>query len=233
MILTLALMIVFGAVVRAQGQDGPAVPLPPTPAFVSTRTAPPQGKTMTPAQLQQLFEIRDRRKYDEAMRNEGRITEDEYTQRLTNSWAAENEIITAAGVDQIEAIWIDDDIKKHLKKLWPDWLGGWPVQTIRRVLGFALQQPAGTRATSHTELSGRAVRINLTPLTDEVYDNVKRQLEAAARKTAQRHPDPDNNYDHRVAVGAAESANGKPWVVYMYRRSTDDGYIQIEILGGE
>jgi hypothetical protein len=146
----------------------------------------------------------------------------------------EMEIIAAAGVGQIEYIWIDGDIKNHLVKLWPDdWSPGWPPATIRNILGFALRQPAGTRATSSTELSQRAIRIDLTPITDEVYNDVLRQIEAAAGKTAQRHPDPANNYDHRVAVSAAESANGKAWVVCMYRRTTGDGYVQIEILGGE
>jgi len=227
-ILTVIAFVLFGlAVVQAQT---PAVPMPSTPTFTPIPgTSSEPRLNLTQQQWQRMFVIRDQKKYAEYLLNTGNITRDEYYARENNLIKEENEIVEpllrAMGDYnfQMAYIFTNGDLQEAIKKLWPDnWPPGWHGQELRELIGFALQQPQGTRAMSFNEYN-QMIRMNLTPLTDQVFNNIKQQLETGLRATMTNEG--SNRYTY--VLRSNRSANGKPYFIEVSRRS--DGYVYIEV----
>lgn len=231
--------------VTAQAQETPPVPLPPTPAFVSAikdLKKPPKGSTLNkmpkypdidPAVMQRVFEIRDRRKYDEAMRNEGRITAEEHENRRKTSWAEELAVWNAAGIKpgSMEYLTLDADLLEAIKRLWNTQFPGWNITSaIREWFGFTFRQPDETRASSDVQPNRSFVKIRVSPPSDEVYGNLKQQLEAgigmALERTTGYGKDPVNNAEYTLVVPASKTANGLPYGITFTRNSN---HINIDI----
>jgi hypothetical protein len=214
-LLVITLLVIGLAVVSAQTS---AVPLPPTPAFKSTLKRPPARKTLNQAQLQRIFTIRDQLKYAEAMRNEGRMTWEEFNKREESARMEEYNIFITAGIDfdkeedGIESIFINNDIDEAIKMLWPNDPAGWPSdQVMREILRFTLRQPAGTRATRWLEYG---FRINITPMSEQNYNNLKQQLEAGLGVTMTYDAEFNN---HTYVLRSNKSGNGRPYSITLYR----------------
>jgi hypothetical protein len=228
-IFLIALVVVGLAVVSAQQP----VPLPPLPNITLTMPPRPAGATpygvnVTSAQLRRLLEIKDQRNYELYLFNSGYITRDEYRTRDRTLEQAEGDLILPIiQADQIAYIYANSTVEGELKKIWsPDWAPGWHGQAIRECLGFALIQPQGTRATSQNE-DNQMIRMNLRPLTDEIYNNIKQQIERGTGEAMTYEADFNR---HIYVLRSNRSASGKPYFISVQRYSGGRVYIEVSEL---
>jgi hypothetical protein len=203
---------------------------PPTPPF----TMPPRESALgEPAinvsreQLQRLFTIRDQSLFYYALRNEGIITEDEfYSSYYGINLAEEKAIIDPIiGASMEELRIIDDAIGEALGKLWPGHFPpGWPrAQLMREILGLALQQPPGTRAT--TLSNNNSFSTYITPYTEQIYDNLKQQFEEGLGITLKLNPRfnfPNSIYEYSCLLLSRRSADGNPYQILLTRDSSSN-----------
>ena len=210
-----------------------AVPLPPLPQI--TLTMPPRGGgysvEVTSAELWRLFEIRDQRNYLQYLRNSGYITEDEYKRRDLPLEQAEADIfLPIVQADQFAYIYANEYIKGEISKLWPGWSPGWPGREIRQTSGLNLQQPQGTRSSFSFNL--QMIRGSFTPYSEEAYNNIKQQLEAALGAPLELNRDfardPVNNWEYQYVLRLNRSAIGRPYLIEL-TRYTSSNRIYLEV----
>ena len=220
-VFVIVFMIIGLVVVQAQ------VPLPSLPQVTLTMPPHPTGGTynvnVTSTQLLRLFEIRDQRMYLQYLLNSGYISRDEFRERdLSLEQSEVDLILPIIQADQVAYIYLDEYIKDEIQKIWYSFPPGMPSsQIIQEILGFVIQQPQGTRVTSFTREGGwQRIQIYFTHSTDQVFNNLKQQLETGFR-TSMTH-EPNNSrytYVHR-------SANGKTYTIWLSNR---EGRIYINI----
>jgi hypothetical protein len=228
-ILTIALMVVEVTIASAQQP----VPLPLLPQM--NLTMPPRDGgykvNVTSAQLRQMLENRDQRKYAEYLFNSGYITEDEFRSRSENLDKTYYGMIgSIQELDMFAVIFANDVVENELKKIWPSWSPGWPGREIRQITGLSLQQPQGTRSSFSFDL--RMIRGSFTPYSDQAYNDFKQQLETALGAPLELNQDfahdPDNNYEYQYVLRSNKSVSGKPYLIVL-TRYTSNNRIYLEV----
>jgi hypothetical protein len=215
------------APIQAQTQTpSGAVPLPPLPNV--TLTMPPMDGgykvNVTPAQLRQMFENRDQRKYTEYLFNSGYIPEAEFKSRSENLDQVYYGILGPIGnADQIAMIYANGAVEEEIKKLWPYWSPGWPGKEIRQTSGLNLQQPQGTRSSFSFDI--QMIRGGFTPYSEQIFNNIKQQLEAGLGAAMTYEADFDR---YTYVLRSNKSASGRPYWIILYR-STSTNRIYLEV----
>jgi len=220
-------MVVGLAVLSAQ-QPVPKLPTPTFTPIPSTANEP--RLNLTQQQWQRLFELYDQRKYDSYLYSLGIITRSEFYTRTDDNFDAQVYEIIAPHTGTPEGViaWInsEEDLRRAIDKLWYGrQTPGWPkAETMRQILGFVIIQPTGTRATGGPgDASG--FEMNLMPLTDQIYNNIKQQFETGLGVTM--------TYDaefnrHTYVLRSNRSANGRPY--YIEVQKLNGNRVQIEVI---
>ena len=192
------------------------VPLPPLPNVTLVMPPNPLGEAykinITSAQLQEVLENRDQRKYVDYLKNSGYITDDEFNRRRETLDQKYEEFIEEIGtVDPIAMMAHSAPVNNELDKIWRG-IPCWPHIQMHEWTGFNIHQPPGTRASYR--ITQGLLEAHLTPYTEQTVNNIKQQLEALLGIAFDKHPTSPTILQQNLH--SSRSGDGKPYLIELH-----------------